>query len=456
MSQPTAIERLACFVAEHRFRVDDALRGVVRDSVIDTLGCILAGAQEQPAVLARQCFAALTTGGVPVYGTSTATAPDHAAMLNAIAGHALDMDDWEIPGNSHASVVMLPALLAAREATLPGEGLVDAYIAGFEVTARLGEAINFEHYARGWHTTGTLAAIGAAAAVSRLWRLNRQQAANALSLAVSRAAGLTRQFGSHAKSLQAGFACQSGYSAARMARAGLGGQAHVLEGRQGYFALTGHDDRERHEAALGMLGGELALAQHGQVIKPYPSCGYTHRVIDCARQLFARGLDPRRVQSINIELPDFHAEILPFEQPEGRREALFSLPFCCAMGLLQGDLTLRDLDAEAWNEESVRRLIAMTRVRPFAPTRPELNYDPRQPDRLSLRLDDGSTLEASVPYPRGAPQNRLSLDEILAKFATNAARLRPLQAVQFEKLSAWPVLDDVLPLFDSLGALDEP
>ena len=36
-------------------------------------------------------------------------------LLNAVAGHSLDRDDWEIPGNSHASVVMLPALLAASE-----------------------------------------------------------------------------------------------------------------------------------------------------------------------------------------------------------------------------------------------------------------------------------------------------------------------------------------------------
>ena len=50
--------------------------------------------------------------------------------------------------------------------------IVDAYVTGFEVIARLGEAMNFEHYDAGWHSTATLGAYGAAASVSRLKRLD--------------------------------------------------------------------------------------------------------------------------------------------------------------------------------------------------------------------------------------------------------------------------------------------
>lgn len=445
------ISQLAEFVAASSPLTDTRLFDIIRDSVIDTFGCILVGAGEEVSCLSRAALDQAAGGDRPVYGSAMSARPESAAFLNAVAGHALDMDDWEIPGNSHASVVMLPALLAAADTELSGKDLCQAFVMGFEVIARLGEAINFEHYARGWHTTGTLASIGAAAAVSRLWSLDAARTANAISLAVSRAAGLTRQFGSHAKALQAGFAAENGLGAARLARAGLGGQPHVLEGEQGYFALTAHGDPRRHRIPFTRLGKRLALDEYGQVLKPYSSCGYTHRVIDCARQLFQTGIDSSQIASIRIELPDFHAAILPFLQPQNRREALFSLPFCAAMGLLHGDLCLDDLDRERWREAEVQALIAISEISPFVPARPQMNYDPLEPDRLTLVLKNGEKLVAEEQYPRGAPQNPLSLDEVMAKFVDNSSRFRIPSEADIDNLAGWTESGNLLPLLLSLG-----
>ena len=454
MSPSHLISQLAEFVSGATPAADTGVTGVMRDSLIDTFGCILVGAAEEVSRLSRGALDDAAAGDLPVYGSALRTRPESAAFLNAVAGHALDLDDWEIPGNSHASVVMLPALLAAAAGGgLSGKSLCTAYLVGFEVIARLGEAVNFEHYARGWHTTGTLASIGAAAAVCRLWQLDADRTANAISLAVSRAAGLTRQFGSHAKPLQAGFAAENALGAARLARAGLTGQAHVLEGDQGYFALTAHQDHTRHDIPFSRLGKRLALEEYGQVLKPYSSCGYTHRIIDCARQFHGDGIDTSQIEAITIELPDFHAAILPFRQPANRREALFSLPFCAAMGLLHGDLTLNDLDRERWNDTDVRALIACSEVVPFVPSRPQLNYDPEEPDRLSIRLRSGEIRLAEERFPRGAPQNPLSLDEVMDKFIANASRFREPAADDLEMLKNWTELDDLLPLLESLGVM---
>ena len=454
MTASAILEQLAIFVSEAALDLDDDVTAIVRDALIDTLGCFIVGADEEVARYARAALDPVAGGKAPVFGTAMYADPESAAFLNAVAGHALDLDDWEIPGNSHASVVILPALLAAGSGqVLGGQRLCAAYAAGFEVIARLGEAVNFEHYARGWHTTGTLACIGAAAAVCRLWDLPAEQTCHALSLAVSRAAGLTRQFGSHAKPLQAGFAAENALRSARLARAGLTGQPHVLEGGQGYFALTAHGDEARQRIPFSRLGRPLALAEYGLVIKPYPSCGYTHRVIDCARELRARGLDRDRIGSIRVELPDFHAAILPFAQPSNRREALFSLPFCAAIGLSRGDLQLDDLDREAWCDAGIRRLIEITRVEPFAPARPQLNYDPEEPDRLTLELDGGESLTACVAYPRGAPQNRLGLDDIFAKFHRNAGRRHRPEPAAVAALAEWPACDDLNPLLESIGVM---
>ena len=452
MASSHLLSRLAEFVSETRFDLDTEITAIIRDSVIDTLGCCLVGIGEEVTQMSSAAIDPIAGDGATVFGSSMRASAESAAFLNTVSGHALELDDWEAPGNTHSSVVIVPALLAAGAGdSLSGRRFCEAYIAGFEVIARLGEACNFEHYARGWHTTGTLAAIGAAAAVSRLWGLDAVKTAHAMSLAVSRTGGLTRQFGSHAKPLQAGFAAETGVRVARLARAGITGQPHVLEGDQGYFALTGHTDAQRQQAPFEKLGETLALIEYGQIIKAYPSCGYTHRIIDCARDFFSRGLDLEKVRSIRIEVPDFHAAILPFALPANRREALFSLPYCAAMGLTSGNLALEDLDRESWNDQPVQSLISRCRVEPFVPRRPEMNYDPDQPDRLTLETPDGEKIETMVRYPRGAPQNRLSLDEIMCKFRYHATRYHNPDESAIDALADWPQLEDVHPLFNQFG-----
>ncbi len=134
---------------------------------------------------------------------------------------------------------MLPASLAIAPPVAAGREVVSAYLAGFEVIARLGEALNFEHYDAGRHTTATLGALGAAAACARLTDLSADTTTNALSIAVSAVSGFACQFGSDTKPLQAGFAARAGVEAAYLANAGLTGQAHVLDHPRGRAALLG-------------------------------------------------------------------------------------------------------------------------------------------------------------------------------------------------------------------------
>ena len=113
MSEP-ALSRIARFVAEAPVNADSETMAVLRNGVIDTLGCIHAGVGSAVARKARDSVRAMgATGMSPVLGTDMLTSRPLAAFLNAVAGHAMDFDDWEIPGNSHTTVIMLPALLAA-------------------------------------------------------------------------------------------------------------------------------------------------------------------------------------------------------------------------------------------------------------------------------------------------------------------------------------------------------
>src|SRR5207302_7052904 len=75
----------------------------------------------------------------------------------AAAAHALDYDDLHLPSTAHLSAVCVPAALAVGGGEL-------AYLAGAGVMARLGTAVGWDHYSRGWHATCTAGAPAAAVA----------------------------------------------------------------------------------------------------------------------------------------------------------------------------------------------------------------------------------------------------------------------------------------------------
>lgn len=426
----------------------------IRLAGVDLLGCVLAGAETEVARRARTATTGWGSGAAAIYGTEHSAPAPAAAFANAVAAHALDFDDWESPGNSHASAVLLPAIWAtAAERRLTGADAVVAYHRGFEVIAALGETLNFSHYNRGWHTTGTLGALGAAAAAASARGLDVEATAHALSLAVSQAGGLTRQFGSTAKPLQAGFAAQAGVTAAALAAAGLTGRLDVMEGPRGFAELTAGG---AGDGAAARIDGR-ALERHGVVLKPYPSCGYTHRLIDAALALRARlsaasAVDDPAVDDpvvdeiveIIAELPDFHAAVLPFQKPATRHEALFSIPHCVAVALSRGAPRLQDFDAAALAAPELRALAAKTRVIPHAPARPDLNYDPDAPDRLTLRFASGEAAAAEIAFPLGAPQKPMAPAAVRAKAeALSGWPAGPARRAAFDAAMDWCLAPDL-------------
>ena len=440
----TATELLAAVVSDASLPLDRRSVATIEIGVVDAMGCIVAGSR---AEVCRR--AGLTVADCPpptgrkVVGTADYAEPSSAAFLNATAGHALEFDDWEIAGNSHPSIVLVAAILASACGRLCGASMAAAYARGFEVIARVGEAINFEHYRRGWHATGTLGSMGAAAAAAAVMGLEPTTTAHAISLACSRSGGITAQFGSDAKALQAGFAAEAGVRAAMLAAHGLTDRLDVLESPNGYGTITAGVAPDRFEAPLSKLAAPWAVGEHGLGLKPHPTCGYTHRVVDAAIELRSQlehaGIALGDIEVIEIALPEMHASILPFKQPASADEARFSLPFAAAVALVEGRITLGDFSSARWNDPTVSTLIERCRVEPFTPNRPELNYDAEEPDSVTVVTNAGRRFSASVAFPYGSPQRPMAKADVMAKAATlTGAGNRALSL-----LERWTDLDDI-------------
>jgi len=112
-------------------------------------------------------------GEATVFATGERLEPEYAALLNGALIHSLDYDDTHRGASHHPGAPVIPAAIATAETVdrhVSGEELLAAIVAGYEVSCRLGQAINPEsHYDRGFHGTATCGTFAAtAAAVSSL------------------------------------------------------------------------------------------------------------------------------------------------------------------------------------------------------------------------------------------------------------------------------------------------
>ena len=410
-----------------------------RWAIVDGFAVILAGASSEVAVRVADGLVVDGQGIVPVYGSSRQTSPGLAALINAVAGHAYDLDDWEAAANTHPTVVLLPALLAVSyNKHVSGQQLLIAYAVGFELIARLGEAVTLDHYNRGFHSTATIGSIGCAAAVAKLLDLDVQTTANALSIAATQASGFTLQFGTNVKPLQAGFAARTGVEAALLAKAGITANSDIIEDERGFAGLFGIAGRP-----MTNLGDPWALVEHGIALKPWPTCSYAHRLMTAAIELRPKVIDHiHSIVSIEATLPDFHKRILPFDKPTKTEEALFSVPACIAKILLDGDLNLEDLAAKFWERPAVQKLIQLVSVNTEPAKNSNLNVDPEQPDRLRIVMEQG-VIETTCAFPLGAPSNPISETQFAKKFIDCSGLTR----AEFDRFLEWPTCDNINELF---------
>jgi len=105
-------------------------------------------------------------------------------VINALAESAT-LSGAEIVLNSTAVSVTPNGELTMAD----GRALVHAFLLGFEVETTMASVMNPPHYEKGFHATGTLGTMGAAAAAARLLGLDAAQTRAALAVAASQASG---------------------------------------------------------------------------------------------------------------------------------------------------------------------------------------------------------------------------------------------------------------------------
>src|SRR5215470_16332325 len=227
---------LAEFVANFELKnAPPEVIGRARVAFIDTMGVMLAGSREEVAHLVLDMVK--LEGAAPsasVVGQSIRTSPQLAALANGVAAHAMDYDFTFLSGQAISPVI--PALLPLAETTgaSPADCLA-AFIVGAEVAARLVRASPRLSNDGGWHSTGTVGAIAAAAACAKLLKLPADKIADVLGISVSLASGVAVNYGTMTKPLHSGNAARNGILAAQLGSRGFSAHAAAFEGTAGFF-----------------------------------------------------------------------------------------------------------------------------------------------------------------------------------------------------------------------------
>ncbi len=407
---------LADFVAKSRWEDCQAPAvAAARRAIVDCLGVMLAGSQE-PAARILQAIA-LAEGGSPlctVVGTGRRTGALWAALANGTAAHALDFDDTNFLLMGHPSAPVLAAALAAGElALVDGQALLHAFLLGFEVETTLGAVINPAHYDRGWHATGTLGTLGAAAAAARLLGLDPAQIRTALAVAASQSSGLKENFGTMTKPFHAGHAARSGVLAALMARGGWTASEQALEGPQGFLNVLGAGTRRLE--ALDGLGAPWKLLSSGVAVKPYPSCACTHSIIDAALELRRQHqIRPEQVAEVTVGVNALVPRILIHSDPRTGLEAKFSAEFSAAAALCEGRVGIGTFRDDKTRDPAIRALMPRVRMR----VDPDIPGDLERHvwTRVTVRLVDGRSWSVGPREVPGHPRNPLPDDALTEKF----------------------------------------
>jgi len=433
----TPLEKMAAFVAQAECPAGARARAAM--ALLDTVGVALAGVSEPASRIAREAIGAdrdgrgrgptPADGPCQVWGVGARTSAGDAALANGTAAHALDYDDMCFVSIAHPSAPLAPAVVAAGElAGASGRAVLDAYVVGFEIQARLGRLMNPRHYGRGWHCTSTLGTISSAAGAARLLGLDAVATAHALAIAASSASGLKENFGTMVKPLHAGLAARAGVMAALLAKGGLTGSARALDGPQGFLHAM-DSEREDLGSEASDLGSRWEILDTGITVKLYPSCAGTHPSLDALLDLRAReGLTVEDVERIEIAVDPVVPTILIYDRPASALEGKFSMPFCAAAAIVFGRVGIETFDDERIRDPrvgTVMSLVTMKVDEAIGRGKPPLTEA-----RVRVWLKDGREFVQEAHGARGYPANPASDAEISAKYLACAGRAFPAERAE--------------------------
>ena len=406
------LAQLAQFTVDTSFDdLDESAITATQDVILDTLGAMVAGSREpENRKLAEWAARESGWGQSRLIGHDLTARPTFAALSNATAGVALEVDEGNLWGGGHAAIHTVPGALAvAEELGASGRQLMEGVLVGYEVLSRIGGATQPHAHV---HSHGTWGAIGTAVAVARLqgWEASRVRQVINLAASMSPANTWTPCFaGATIRNLYPGRAAFNGLLAVQLLECGFqgleDGPADVYDGFLGKSFNP--------EEALEGLGEGYRIQQN--YFKLHACCLYNHPALDAVLALSRRqSIDPADVESVEVTTIPFAAETMAYREPQNQLSAKFSIPHAVAAALVRGRTDVTSFYPELVSDPAIRRLAARVTVK----VDPQMAIRRRDypAARVSIGLRNGRVLQEETVVIRGDSANPVPRQELVDKF----------------------------------------
>ncbi|MDZ4073335.1 MAG: MmgE/PrpD family protein [Hylemonella sp.] len=389
-------------------------------ALIDWFSALFPGIALAPGPqLMRTLADELGHGKSSLPGQRTTAFAATAAWINGSISHAAEFDDIFRDAVYHPGCPTIGAALAvAEERGASGADLLKAITIGYEISTRIGVAVQPSHY-RFFHTTGTIGCFGGAAATAALVDgSNPDVMRHALATAATFASGLQQAFRSDAmtKCLHAGHAAWVGVTAGKGAANGVTGALDILEGAAGFgAALSVNPNWAEATRDLGTRYNIQVITQ-----KNHGCCGHTFAAIDAMLDIRqGQTVDPTQIASIRIDTYQTALDVTGNFEPRTAFEAKFSLPYVVAHALLYGAVRLNAFEPPRLADKAIRDLMAKTQL--VADPRLSAGFPALRAARIVITLTDGRVIEQYAPCRKGDPEAPLSDADINDKFTELAS-----------------------------------
>jgi len=397
----------------------------------DSIGCALGGSQQDDARILLKHHRAMGggNGSATVFVSGFKTNPVDAAFLNGHMIRAMDYNDiyWKADPCHPSDLIAAPLALCQSEG-LSGQDLILATVIAYEIEMRLCEVGRPGVREYGWHHA-TLSAFAAPIAAGRVLNLTPEQMVSAIGISASRTfcpGAVTAGKLTNMKNTVDPWAGRMGAESALLARDGFSGPEHIIDGKEGLFAVFKHVQYK----------GEPATFDGEALVKDLPNSKESHyRILDCGMKSFPiealshapltammktvkeHKIQANDVKEIKVEVIARAADILgdPHKyRPDSKETADHSLPYCMAAGLVDGMVTPLQFKEERVLDKAL--IPIMDKVKVVANEEFEALFPKFQPSRVTITTNDGKTHSTRVDVPKGDPRDPMTEDEIAVKF----------------------------------------
>ena len=407
----------------------------------DSIGCALGGSQQDDAKILLKHYRLMSAtadsssgegggnGKATAFVSGFKTNPVDAAFLNGHMIRAMDYNDiyWKADPCHPSDLIAAPLALCESEG-LSAKDLILATIIAYEIEMRLCEIGRPGVREYGWHHA-TLSSFAAPVAAGRVLNLTPEQMVSAIGISAARTfcpGAVTAGKLTNMKNTLDPWAGRMGAESALLAREGFSGPEHIIDGKEGLFAVFGHVQYKGQPATFDGKG----------LIEDLPNSPKSHyRILDCGMKSFPiealshapltammktvkeNKIKAGDVKAIKVEVIARAADILgdPHQyRPTSKETADHSLPYCMAVGLVDGMVTPLQFKEERVRDQSL--IPIMDKIKVVANEEFEALFPKFQPSRVTITTDEGKSHSTRVDVPKGDPRDPMTEEEIAVKF----------------------------------------